>query len=129
MRLKDKRISVTAAAQGIGRATALAFQKEGAEVIATDINLKKLEELKSENTNIKIQHLDSTNKEDVEKFASTVGVVDILFHGVGYVHHGTILDCSSEEFHNSININVYSAGELVPPFGVFDATSSGTADM
>jgi 3-hydroxybutyrate dehydrogenase len=109
MRLKDKRIIVTAAAQGIGRATALAFQKEGAEVIATDINLKKLEELKSENTNIKIQHLDSTNKEDVEKFASTVGVVDILFHGVGYVHHGTILDCSSEEFHNSININVYSA--------------------
>ena len=109
MRLKDKRIIVTAAAQGIGRATALAFQKEGAEVIATDINLKKLEELKSENTNIKIQHLDSTNKEDVEKFASTAGVVDILFHGVGYVHHGTILDCSSEEFHNSININVYSA--------------------
>ena len=109
MRLKDKRIIVTAAAQGIGRATALAFQKEGAEVIATDINLKKLEELKSENTNIKIQHLDSTNKEDVEKFASTVGVVDILFHGVGYVHHGTILNCSSEEFHNSININVYSA--------------------
>ena len=45
MRLKDKRIIVTAAAQGIGRATALAFQKEGAEVIATDINLKKLEEL------------------------------------------------------------------------------------
>ena len=109
MRLKDKRIIVTAAAQGIGRATALAFEKEGAEVIATDINLKKLEELKSENTNIKIQHLDSTNKEDVEKFASTVGVVDILFHGVGYVHHGTILDCSPEEFHNSININVYSA--------------------
>ena len=109
MRLKDKRIIVTAAAQGIGRATALAFQKEGAEVIATDINLKKLEELKSENTNIKIQHLDSTNKEDVEKFASIVGVVDILFHGVGYVHHGTILDCSPKEFHNSININVYSA--------------------
>ena len=74
MRLKDKRIIVTAAAQGIGRATALAFQKEGAEVIATDINLKKLEELKSENTNIKIQHLDSTNKEDVEKFAKMANV-------------------------------------------------------
>ena len=107
--LEGKNIIVTAAGQGIGRATALAFQKEGAEVIATDINLKKLEELKSENTNIKIQHLDSTNKEDVEKFASTMGVVDILFHGVGYVHHGTILDCSPKEFHNSININVYSA--------------------
>ena len=56
MRLKDKRIIVTAAAQGIGRATALAFEKEGAHVIATDINLERLEELKSENSNIKIQH-------------------------------------------------------------------------
>ncbi len=69
MRLKDKRIIVTAAAQGIGRATALAFEKEGANVIATDINLEKLEELKSENSNIKIQHLDSTNKEAVENFS------------------------------------------------------------
>ena len=109
MRLKDKRIIVTAAAQGIGRATALAFEKEGANVIATDINLEKLEELKSENSNIKIQHLDSTNKEAVENFSKTVDEVDILFHGVGYVHHGTIMDCSPEEFYNSININVFSA--------------------
>lgn len=109
MRLKDKKIIVTAAAQGIGKATAIAFEKEGAQVIATDINLEKLEELKSENSNITIQHLDSTNKEAVEKFSSTIEEVDVLFHGVGYVHHGTILDCSPEEFHNSININVYSA--------------------
>ena len=109
MRLKDKKIIVTAAAQGIGRATALAFEKEGAHVIATDINLEKLEELKNENSNIKIQYLDSTNKEAVENFSKTVDEVDILFHGVGYVHHGTIMDCSSEEFYNSININVYSA--------------------
>ena len=58
MRLKDKKIIVTAAAQGIGKATAIAFEKEGAQVIATDINLEKLEELKSENSNITIQHLD-----------------------------------------------------------------------
>ena len=109
MRLKDKKIIVTAAAQGIGRATALAFEKEGAHVIATDINLEKLEELRNENSNIKIQYLDSTNKEAVENFSKTVDEVDILFHGVGYVHHGTIMDCSSEEFYNSININVYSA--------------------
>ena len=60
MRLKDKKIVVTAAAQGIGRATALAFASEGAEVIATDINLEKLEEIKN-NTDIVTQKLDATN--------------------------------------------------------------------
>ena len=57
MRLKDKKIVVTAAAQGIGKATAIAFNNEGAEVIATDINEEKLKELKNENSNIKTQAL------------------------------------------------------------------------
>lgn len=109
MRLKDKRIIVTAAAQGIGRATALAFEKEGAKVIATDINLEKLEELKKDSPNIEIKLLDATNKQAVENFAETITEVDILFHAVGFVHHGTILDCSTDDFFNSININVYSA--------------------
>ena len=109
MRLKGKKIIVTAAAQGIGRATALAFEKEGAKVVATDINLEKLEELKKNSPNIEIQLLDSVNKQAVETFAETVEEVDILFHAVGFVHHGTIMDCSTDEFFNSININVYSA--------------------
>ena len=109
MRLKDKNIIVTAAAQGIGRATALAFEKEGAKVIATDINKEKLEELKKENPNIEIQLLDATNKQAVENFAETIEEVDILFHAVGFVHHGTIMDCSSDDFFKSVNINVYSA--------------------
>ena len=109
MRLKDKKIIVTAAAQGIGRATALAFEKEGAKVIATDINLEKLEELKKDSPNIEIQLLDATSKQAVESFAETIKEIDILFHAVGFVHHGTILDCSTDEFFNSININVYSA--------------------
>lgn len=109
MRLKDKKIVVTAAAQGIGKATALAFNNEGAEVIATDINLEKLQELKNENSKIHIQQLDATNKDAVENFAKSIEDIDILFHAVGFVHHGTILDCSSEEFYNSVNINVYSA--------------------
>ena len=109
MRLKDKKIIVTAAAQGIGRATALAFEKEGAKVIATDINIEKLEELKKNSPNIEVQLLDSTSKQAVENFAETVEEVDILFHAVGFVHHGTIMDCSTEEFFNSIKINVYSA--------------------
>jgi len=109
MRLKNKRIIVTAAAQGIGRATALAFEKEGAKVIATDINLEKLEDLKKESPNIEIQLLDSTSKKAVENFAVTIEEIDILFHAVGFVHHGTIMDCSTDDFFNSVNINVYSA--------------------
>ena len=109
MRLKNKNIVVTAAAQGIGRATAIAFVDEGAHVFALDVNEEKLNELKKEKNEIKIQKLDATNKQDVEKFANSVEAIDVLFHAVGFVHHGTIMNCSSEEFHNSININVYSA--------------------
>ena len=107
MRLKDKNIIVTAAAQGIGRATAIEFANQGANVIATDINEEKLKEI--EDSNISTVILDSSNKEKVESFCSTIKNVDVLFHAVGFVHHGTILECDSDEFYNSININVYSA--------------------
>ena len=109
MRLKEKKIVVTAAAQGIGKATALAFAKEGANVTATDINEKKLSELSLENKDINTFVLDSTDKNAVENFGKKIDDIDVLFHAVGFVHHGTIIDCSSEEFHNSMNINVYSA--------------------
>ena len=109
MRLKNKNIVVTAAAQGIGRATALAFVDEGANVFALDINEEKLNELKKEKNEIQIQKLDATNKQEVEKFANSIEEIDVLFHAVGFVHHGTIMKCSSEEFYNSMNINVYSA--------------------
>ena len=109
MRLKNKNIIVTAAAQGIGRATALMFAKEGAAVIATDINEEKLSELSEENNEIKTHKLDATNKTEVEKFCSSVDNVDVLFHAVGFVHHGTLMDCDDDEFTRSINVNVYSA--------------------
>ena len=109
MRLKDKKIIVTAAAQGIGRSTALMFAKEGASVIATDINEEKLIELKKENNSIKTQILDATDKKSVEEFCSTIDVVDVLFHAVGFVHHGTLLECDDTEFHRSVNVNIYSA--------------------
>ena len=109
MRLNNKNIVVTAAAQGIGRATAIAYSKEGANVVATDINEEKLNELKAENSNITTEVLDSTNKEAVENFSQSIKDVDVLFHAVGFVHNGTIMECSSDEFYNSININVYSA--------------------
>ena len=109
MRLKDKKIIVTAAAQGIGRATAMMFAKEGAFVTATDINEEKLNELNKENNLIKTQKLDATNKKAVKEFCSSIDSVDVLFHAVGFVHHGTLLECDDEEFYRSVNVNVYSA--------------------
>jgi NAD(P)-dependent dehydrogenase (short-subunit alcohol dehydrogenase family) len=109
MRLQNKKIIVTAAAQGIGRATAIAFANEGADVFATDINEDILESIKDENNNIKTHKLDATNKNEVESFCNNIQGVDILFHAVGFVHHGTILDCNTEEFNRSMNVNVYSA--------------------
>ena len=109
MRLENKNIVVTAAAQGIGRATAIAFANEGANVIATDINEEKLNEIKANHSNIETYKLDSTNKLDVENFCSSINNIHILFHAVGFVHHGAILDCDSEEFQRSINVNIYSA--------------------
>ncbi len=109
MRLKNKKIVVTAGAQGIGKASAIAFANEGADVLATDINQEKLNELSKDYPNIKIANLDATNKNQVENFCSSINNIDILFHAVGFVHNGTIMDCDSDEFHNSININVYSA--------------------
>ena len=109
MRLKDKKIIVTAAAQGIGRATAMMFAKEGASVIATDINEEKLTELNKENNSIKTQKLDATNKNAVEDFCASIDTIDVLFHAVGFVHHGTLLECDDTEFQRSVNVNVYSA--------------------
>ena len=109
MRLKDKKIIVTAASQGIGKATALQFAKEGALVTATDINEEKLSDLQKENSNIKIQQLDATNKNAVEEFCSKVETIDVLFHAVGFVHHVTLMDCDNDEFKRSIDVNIYSA--------------------
>ena len=109
MRLKDKNIIVTAAAQGIGKATVKSFFNEGANVIATDINEEKLNDLNKDLPGIKTIKLDATNKDDVEVFSKNIDDVDVLFHAVGFVHHGTLLDCDHNEFNRSISVNVYSA--------------------
>ena len=107
-RLKNKNIIVTAAGQGIGRATAIAFHNEGANVIATDINEKTLKTLNKEYPNIKVKSLDSTNKKAIEEFSTTLDKVDVLFNAVGFVHHGTILDCNEEDWDFSFNVNIKS---------------------
>ena len=107
-RLENKNIIVTAAGQGIGKATAIAFQKEGANVFATDINEGTLKNLKNEYPKIDIFKLDSTVKEDVESYCKHMSNIDVLFNAVGYVHHGTILDCEEKDWDFSFNVNIKS---------------------
>ena len=107
-KLKGKVALVTAAGQGIGKATAIAFHNEGAKVIATDINDKTLNDLNKEYPNIEIKNLDSTNKEVIKDYISAISKVDILFNAVGFVHHGTILECDEKDWDFSSNVNVKS---------------------
>ena len=107
-RLKDKNILVTAAGQGIGKATAIAFHNEGAKVIATDINDKTLEVLNNEFPNIKIQKLDSTKNNEILEFVKTLDKIDVLFNAVGFVHHGSILECEEKDWDFSFDVNIKS---------------------
>ena len=107
-KLENKNIIVTAAGQGIGRATAIAYLKEGANVTATDINEKTLKSLNEEFPNIKVSILDSTKNDDIKVFFSKIDKVDVLFNAVGYVHHGTIMECEEKDWDFSFNVNVKS---------------------
>ncbi len=107
-RLENKNILITAAGQGIGRATAIAFHNEGAKVYATDINDKTLKTLKEEYSEIEIYNLDSTNKTAVEKYCSQIKNIDVLFNAVGFVHHWTILECDEKDWDFSFDVNIKS---------------------
>ena len=111
-RLENKNIIVTAAGQGIGKATAIAFQKEGANVFATDINENTLKNLKNEYPKIDVFKLDSTVKVDVENYCKHMSNIDALFNAVGFVHHGTILDCEEKDWDFSFNVNVKSMYQM-----------------
>ena len=105
-RLEGKKILVTAAGQGIGKATAIAFHKEGAQVTATDLNDKTLADLNKEYPEIKVQKLDSTDNNAILEFTKTLDKIDVLFNAVGFVHHGTILECEEDawDFSNIVNV-------------------------
>lgn len=96
---------ITAAAQGIGQASALAFAKAGAKVIATDINAEKLAELDSRE-GISTRVLDVLSTEAVNAAVAEIGQVDILFNCAGVVHGGTILDCSEADLDFALNLNL-----------------------
>lgn len=104
-RLAGKTALVTAAAQGIGHGTALAFAREGAQVWATDINEEKLEEMVP-TPGIRTHRLDVTRTEDVAAAADEIGAVDVLFNCAGIVHHGSVLECGEEDWDSSFDINV-----------------------
>ena len=107
-RLRGKTALVTAAAQGIGQATALAFAAEGAKVIATDINMAKLALLRECNSAIRIERLDVTKKAEIDALARELGAIEVLVNCAGFVHHGTILDCEEEDWAFSVDLNLRS---------------------
>ena len=112
MRLENKKILITAAGQGMGRASALACAKEGAKVYATDINEDALKSLKAENPNIEIAKLDVTDTNAIESLAKELPDLDGLFNCAGFVHHGTIEDITDEAWEFSVNLNVTSMLKL-----------------
>jgi 2-keto-3-deoxy-L-fuconate dehydrogenase len=103
-RLQGKTALITAAAQGIGRASVEAFVREGAQVIATDINIAHLASLKD---CIALQ-LDVRDASAIASMAKTFPNVDILFNCAGFVHSGTILECSEDDWNRSIDLNARS---------------------
>jgi 2-keto-3-deoxy-L-fuconate dehydrogenase len=108
-RLAGKTAMVTAAAQGIGRASALAFAAEGAAVTASDIKDDKLDQLRRDSGGkIAVRRLDVTDRKAVDATAAELGRVDILLNCAGFVHHGTVLDCSDEDWAFSMNVNLRS---------------------
>ena len=128
-RLKGKTAVVTAAAQGIGRAAALAFLAEGASVTASDINDAKLEQLRQDSGGkIVVRHLDVTDKVAIDAAAARIGGVDILLNCAGYVHHGTILDCSDDDWAFSMNVNLRSMYLMIRAFlpGMLESGKGGS---
>jgi len=112
MRLAGKTALVTAAAQGIGRATVEAFLREGASVIAADINTGPLDDLEG----VTVRKLDVTDPEAVRAIAAEFSDVNVLYNCAGYVHAGTILDCDEDAWAFSNSLNVTAQYRMIRAF-------------
>src|SRR5688572_3124611 len=125
-RLKNKTALITAAAQGIGRASALAFAREGARVIATDINEEALATLAQDLTvaanacglapTAQTTRLDVRDPAAIASAAASVGAIDNLFNCAGFVHHGTILECDEAAWAFSLDLNITSMYRMTRAF-------------
>jgi 2-keto-3-deoxy-L-fuconate dehydrogenase len=111
-RLQGKLALVTAAGQGIGRAIAEAFIAQGAQVIATDVDAGKLAGLRT----LSSRKLDVRSTADIEALAKEIGALDILVNCAGYVHQGTVLDCSEQTWDFSFDLNVKSIHRMLRAF-------------
>jgi 2-keto-3-deoxy-L-fuconate dehydrogenase len=114
-RLKGKRAFLTAAGAGIGRATAIAFAAEGAEVIASDLKPELIADLPSYGV-AETYGLDARDTRAVNALAERVGTVDVIFNCAGFVHHGTVLTTSDEEWDFSFDLNVKSMHRTIRAF-------------
>ena len=114
-RLKGKVAFCTASGAGIGRATAMAFAREGAQVIASDLNEAALAGLKEAGV-AECVKLDARDTAAIEAQAKRLGPVDVLFNAAGFVHHGTVLDCSEKDWDFSFDLNVKSMHRTIKAF-------------
>jgi 2-dehydro-3-deoxy-L-fuconate 4-dehydrogenase len=114
-RLEGKRVLITAAAQGIGRAGALAMAREGAAVVATDVNATLLVELEAE-TGVTTTPLDVTDAARIAELAAAQPPFDALVNVAGFVHAGSILDCDEASYDFSMNLNVKSVYRMIRAF-------------
>ena len=130
--MKGKTIFVTAAGQGIGRASAIACMTLGAKVIATDINAETLAELSKAHPKISTLQLDVCDGQAIVDMAAKVGAVDGLFNCAGMVHHGSILEVSDDDWDLSLAVNITSMVRMCRAFlpGMQErAKSSGSASI
>jgi 2-keto-3-deoxy-L-fuconate dehydrogenase len=114
-RLEGKRVLITAAAQGIGRASALAMAREGAEVLATDVNATLLAEIEAK-PRLTTAPLDVTDAGQIGALAAAQPPFDALVNVAGYVHAGSILDCDEKAYDFSMSLNVKSLYRMIRAF-------------
>ncbi len=107
--MHGKRVLITAAGQGIGLASARAFAAAGAEVIATDIDIRALQDVPG----LTALHLDVTSAQAIADLSEQVGAVDVLFNCAGYVHAGSILDCDEAAWERSLQLNVTAMYRMI----------------
>jgi 2-keto-3-deoxy-L-fuconate dehydrogenase len=113
LRLAGKTALITAAAAGIGYATAVAFAREGAQVVAIDIDSEGLRSLAAQHASISTDRIDVTDSSTIERLCRERPRLDVLVNGVGWVHNGTILDCSDADWSRSVDINLTSMYRVV----------------
>jgi 2-keto-3-deoxy-L-fuconate dehydrogenase len=127
MNLANKRVLITAAAQGIGRASVLAFQEAGAQVIATDLHIEALKDIPG----IQALQLDVTQPSAIDAICQQVGTLDVLFNCAGYVHSGALLDCDEQAWQFSFDLNVTAMYRMIRAFlpGMLAAGTGSIVNM